>query len=364
MPHESQPTARDDHREGERTGGRRRLLLGIVIGALVASGLNSALAAELPPPAPEPYPSVAFVARNDVPFDSLAVGPVAGALGGIIVITPPTRLSDAAREAITAYGPEFVILVGGEGALSADVATAVADAGTWDVRRVAGAGRDQTAAEVAAILGGAVDGIDAIGRPVLTSNGSGQVVGDVYIGGKLTVDSLEVINGSTGGGDADTIAGVPLSELSLGQVFYRNSVGPAVPLSTNSSTVVVETTEFTLPTARACDDQGLTTRWTTITTFQGTITLKTGPATGVTSVVVDVGGPDSGIVGVDGIANVAFGLNGGEGQSDAFSITEVRFLDGAGPHRVQGFAYKSNAGADLEIWRPDIITEIRGHRCI
>lgn len=87
-------------------------------GALLGSGWLAPRRAETV------LPRIAFVARNDVPFDSLAVGPVAGA------------------------------------------------------------GRDQTAAELATVL---TD--HAVGRPVLTGT---RQVGDVKVGGQVETDTLVV----------------------------------------------------------------------------------------------------------------------------------------------------------------------------
>jgi hypothetical protein len=131
------------------------------------------------------FPRVAFVARNDVPFDSLALGPVAGALGGIVVITSPSALSSAARDALVAYAPDLVVIAGGSAAISPAVEAAIDAAGPWTVARKAGAGRDQTAAALATLLTDL-----AMGRPALS--GGRQIVDDVTIGGTLSADALAV----------------------------------------------------------------------------------------------------------------------------------------------------------------------------
>jgi hypothetical protein len=160
-----------------------RLGVAGAVGALLSALVLPALAASLA--SPDPYPRVAFVARNDVPFDSMTVGPVAGALGGVIAITPTGALSEAARQTLVDFAPEVVIIAGGTAAISAAVEAQVVAAGPWTVRRAFGAGRDETAAQVAAILTEL-----GVGRPVLT--GTGQIVGDLHLGGTANLDTLTV----------------------------------------------------------------------------------------------------------------------------------------------------------------------------
>jgi hypothetical protein len=149
------------------------LLVLIVLGVVRAAPL----------PSTDPFPRLAFVARNDVPFDSLAIGPIAGAVGGIVVITSPTSLSDAARQTLVDFAPDTVVIAGGRGAVSDAVAAQIDAAGPWDVVRKAGAGRDQTAAALATVLTDL-----GVGRPALT--GARQVVGDVRVGGLVHADTL------------------------------------------------------------------------------------------------------------------------------------------------------------------------------
>ena len=161
------------------------LALGLAL-ALALALLGGGLIAKADPiPDADEYPRVAFVARNDVPFDSLALGPVAGALGGIVVITAPTSLSTAAEDALVDFDPDLVVVAGGTAAVSAAVESAVDAAGPWDVERKAGATRDETAAALATLIGDL--GMD---RPALT--GDGQVVADLQIGGLVHSDSLKV----------------------------------------------------------------------------------------------------------------------------------------------------------------------------
>ncbi len=155
----------------------------LVVG--LAMALVPATAGPLPPPAPEPYPKVVFVARNDIPFDAMAAGPVAGALGGILLVTSPTSWSTDADAALKKFSPDVVYIAGGTAAVSQDVEDAIDAAGPWEVRRKAGANRNATAA----LLGDVLTDL-GVGRPVLTVAGSGQVVGDVYIGGNVNIGGM------------------------------------------------------------------------------------------------------------------------------------------------------------------------------
>ena len=171
---------------GQRTWSRpglRRLVLPLTL--LIVLALAVPLARATPLPEPDEFPRVAFVARNDVPFDALTVGPVAGALGGIAVLTPPSRLGDAARDALVAFDPDLVVIAGGQAAVSADAQAQIAAAGDWDVVRKAGPGRDETAAELATLLTDL-----GAGRPAIL--GDGQVVGDLHVGGLVHADDLAV----------------------------------------------------------------------------------------------------------------------------------------------------------------------------
>ena len=151
----------------------------------VVALVGPAIAAPLSSPAPDPYPRVAFVSRNDVPWDALTVGPIAGALGGVIAITSPSSLSADAATILTEYDPDLVIIVGGESSVQPAVVGQIAELGDWDIDRAAGAGRDQTAREIGRL-------IDKYGlaRPAMLSTASGQNVGDLFLGGDFQAQNI------------------------------------------------------------------------------------------------------------------------------------------------------------------------------
>ena len=167
----------------------RKMSRGAVFGSLLVAGalVVPAVAAPLSAPAPDPYPRIAFVARNDNPFDALGVGAIAGAVGGVIAITPPSSLSVPAATVLTEFDPDLVIIAGGPGAVSEAVEDAVVDLGDWDVERAAGNTRDETAREVARVIQD-----HGLARPAMLSTSSGQNVGDLYLGGHFEAESATI----------------------------------------------------------------------------------------------------------------------------------------------------------------------------
>lgn len=162
---------------------RRGALFALVFAFAVLSGLPHAAADPLP--GVEELPRVLIVARNDVPADALSAGPIAGALGGVILITPTTALSAPAQSALVAFNPDRVYIAGGVAAISAETEQAIDAAGGWDVVRKAGPTRDHTAAELATILTDL-----GVERPAVS--GTPQIIGDVHLGGTLHADRLTV----------------------------------------------------------------------------------------------------------------------------------------------------------------------------
>lgn len=106
-----------------------------------------------PLPGADEYPDVAFLARNDVPFDAQTAASVTAQLGAPMFITSPTTLSNAASEGIGARNPDVIIVAGGTAAISEEVAEQAAAVCSPDcpIDRFAGTGRDETAAALADI---------------------------------------------------------------------------------------------------------------------------------------------------------------------------------------------------------------------
>lgn len=229
----------------------RLTVAAFAVTAMVVAVLAPAGADPLPPPAPEPFERVAFVARNDIPVDALAAGPIAGQLGAPVFVAgtnPP--LNEFARQGLADFAPDLVIIAGGPAAISDAVRDEIADACDCPVERAAGQGRDETAQEIANLIEEF-----GFGRPLLTSTGSGQVVGDVFLGGTLAVDELEVekpftADSATTAGDADTLDGID----STGFVPAEVSQPYIVQLALDTFVVLAEHGPLTV--AAFCEDSG------------------------------------------------------------------------------------------------------------
>ena len=85
--------------------------------------------------------------------DALAAGPMAAAQGLPILLTTPAALHADAESALLTLGIEQVVIVGGTAAVSDDVLRRIFSLGI-EVRRIAGASRQETAARVADVAVG------------------------------------------------------------------------------------------------------------------------------------------------------------------------------------------------------------------
>ena len=178
-------------------------------------------------------PRLAFLARADNPVDALAAGAVAGTLGAPVLLTGSAELDGFAADALVGIAPDLVVLTGGIAALSERVAEDVNALG-FATRRVAGGGRTETAAAVAALL--AELGVQ---RPLVAG---GHVEGDAELAGTFTADQLRSTTTSqppfavassllvaglnaefVGGMSAEDLAGVP------GPAGEPGEDGPAGP---------------------------------------------------------------------------------------------------------------------------------------
>ena len=95
---------------------------------------------------------VALLARADQYPDTLTGAPLAAALDGPILLTPPDDLAAVVADELVRLGVDRVVLLGGEEALTPAVADAVRDLGIDSIARVAGDTRFDTAAEVASAV--------------------------------------------------------------------------------------------------------------------------------------------------------------------------------------------------------------------
>lgn len=93
------------------------------------------------------------LARADAYPDALAGAPLARALGAPLLLTGGERLGDRAAREVRRLGATTAVLLGGEAALSPQVAADLEALGVGDVTRLAGDDRFATAAAIAAHLG-------------------------------------------------------------------------------------------------------------------------------------------------------------------------------------------------------------------
>lgn len=91
---------------------------------------------------------VAYVTTGLAFPDALAAGAAAGVQRGPILLTLPSSLPTATRDALTTLRPQRIVVLGGTRVVSAAVADALAAYTTGTVTRIAGADRYSTAAEV------------------------------------------------------------------------------------------------------------------------------------------------------------------------------------------------------------------------
>lgn len=86
--------------------------------------------------------------------DALGGAALAGAVDGPVLLTDPEGLSTCVPAELERLGATRAIVIGGEGAVSSDVASALAGAGLERVDRIGGADRYETAAMVASATAG------------------------------------------------------------------------------------------------------------------------------------------------------------------------------------------------------------------
>lgn len=187
---------------------RWKLHLSVAVLALAAMTLALTPASAGPLFGTDEYPDVAFLARNDVPFDAQTAASMAAQLGAPMFITNPTVLSDAAANGIADFNPDIIVVAGGVFAISDAVAAEAAAQCDPDctIDRRWGNGRDETAADLATIPGDY--GFD---RPAL--QGAKQTVGDVHIGGTVHTDAITVQDtGLVSGLNADRVDGMHASD--------------------------------------------------------------------------------------------------------------------------------------------------------
>jgi len=132
-----------------------------------------------------PDATVAIVASGESFPDALAASYLAGAADAPVVLTPAASVNQATLGALADIGASGVIIVGGENAVSATVATQIEAAG-YEVDRVFGADRYATARAIAeSVPEEQIGSLEAdIGRTAILA--SGQGFADALSGGPVS----------------------------------------------------------------------------------------------------------------------------------------------------------------------------------
>lgn len=162
--------------------------------------------------------AVVLASAEDFP-DALSAAPLAAAVGGPLLLSPSNRLTAPVREELQRLDPGRVDVIGGEGAISAAVEQAVAELGVDEVRRIAGAGRFDTAARVAqegvgraetVVLASGFDWPDALSvaplaaeleMPILLTTPDGLPVPTIEALQEMGVKNVVIVGGRAAVGD-------------------------------------------------------------------------------------------------------------------------------------------------------------------
>ena len=91
---------------------------------------------------------------DDELFNAVAIGPVANRLELPVLLTAGDDLVDAVVSYIDTENVEHVVIVGGETSVSADVMTALENAGVDTVERIGGDSAGEVSANIAGVIGG------------------------------------------------------------------------------------------------------------------------------------------------------------------------------------------------------------------
>jgi Tol biopolymer transport system component len=100
------------------------------------------------------HASTVVIARSDLYPDALAAAPLAGKVGGPVLLSPPGGATPALMAEIRRLGATTAYLIGDTTALSTKVEADVAAAGVTTIVRIGGATRYDTAALIAERVGG------------------------------------------------------------------------------------------------------------------------------------------------------------------------------------------------------------------
>ena len=172
--------------------------------------------------------ATAFIATGADFADALAIGPEVIHTGGALVLTPSVTLGASAKASLIDLGISNVVIVGGTGAVSAAVESAITAMGITVNYRLSGADRTQTAAQIAtwATLGVPASGTYA----AQTSLGFDKTTVHVANGSAFP-DALAAAPyaAATSGGQVILLSNSPTSAGIGGPAFVATLAGQLVP---------------------------------------------------------------------------------------------------------------------------------------
>jgi len=125
----------------------------------------------------------ALIARGDLYPDALAGNYLAGQLSAPILLTATSSLVEDAREALEDLGAQRVTILGGTAAVSEDVEAELAE--TYEVDRIGGVSRYETAAMIATAEGNTYGELDGQRTAIVAS---GENFPDVLVAGSVAYD--------------------------------------------------------------------------------------------------------------------------------------------------------------------------------
>ena len=133
---------------------------------------------------------------DDDLFNAVAIGPVANRLELPVLLTAGDDLVDAVISYIESEDVEHAVVVGGEGSVSADVMTALSEAGVDTVERIGGDSAGEVSVAIAGVMGGdCADDLSPVSSNTVALINSDSVIDGIPAAPVLADDTDQLGNG-------------------------------------------------------------------------------------------------------------------------------------------------------------------------
>ena len=133
---------------------------------------------------------------DDDLFNAVAIGPVANRLELPVLLTAGDELVDAVISYIDSENVEHVVVVGGEDSVSADVMTALSNAGVDTVERIGGDSAGEVSVAIADVIGGdCADDLSPVSSNTVALINSNSVIDGIPAAPVLADDTDQLGNG-------------------------------------------------------------------------------------------------------------------------------------------------------------------------